>query len=1255
MNKVYKVVWSTSRNCYVVGSEFVKRHTKGKGSGIVKTSSAALLALALITGSIFFGAETAYAATGLVLNHSTTDTTPENTGTDKATAVGNNDIAIGSNASAESGMAIGTGTNADAGVAIGFNAKATSPTNGKMSALAIGAGTTATGKQALALGGSSVASADQSTAIGNDAYATQIGAIVIGGDDTKDPTSVGRTGNIKGSPFADDLLAASKYGYARADQTGTKAVPYFRQSVSTGIGALTVGVHGQALSNGSTAIGVLATAGDGNVLVLSGDDAAATLDANKTNNTEATAIGAMSHAQNEYSTAIGRRAQALAVSATAIGNTAIASGANAIAIGSEAKVQDAEITNMDGDVISTSAAVNSIAVGTSSVAQGNSSVAIGSESLAKVDGAIAIGNQAAKDIIVTSQFGTTKYVAIGANAGQGALISNSALFIGKQSGQYSEGNDNTYIGSANAGYKATGSYNTAIGYDALKNAQNAHNNVAVGSNAGAEMSVGTNNTILGNHSGGHNQYSSYNVMVGDNVNDSMVSVSRATALGSRTVTTVSGSVALGAYSVADTKAGKMGYDAILNGDSENKNNPTWQSTFAGVSVGGKTKVYSDGNDSDDLGEPKEITVTRQINYVAAGSADTDAVNVAQLKQVRGLSSYFHVNTGDANQVAGDRRTNAGPVDSKGGATVKGAMAVGLNTIVTGEDAIAMGTSARASAVSAIAIGNGAQATGEQSISLGTGNIVSGAHSGAIGDPNTVSGTESYVLGNDNTVTTDKTFVLGNTVTTTAANSVFLGDSSAYVESGATTKGLDAYTGDTVAGKTISFAGGNAVSGVVSIGSSTGTRRIQNVAAGLISATSTDAVNGSQLYAVAASLANNISSSGTSDSAAVKTELIADGMNYAGDSGDTIHKDLGNTLKVTGGATGELTDNNIGVVSENGELKVKLAKEITGLTFLKVDRLDVGQNSTHITDTDVETDTLKVGNVTINKDTGINAGGQKITNVADGTENGDAVNYGQLRALQGNMGELGDRINKVGAGAAALAALHPLDFDPDDKWDVAAGYGNYKDAHAMAVGAFYRPNEDTMVSVGGSFGGGNNMVNAGVSVKLGQGNHVSTSKVAMAKEIVDLRNENKDLKERLDSMEQKMNTILGILDTNKKTDFPDVPENHWAYKYVSELAGNGILEGYPDGNFSGDRTMTRYEFAAMLYRALINGAPVNADMDRAMNEFEPELRQIRLDRIRVDRISGKDDDRNKVERVRVNNEDDLQNKVYRDVYGTQISR
>ena len=258
----------------------------------------------------------------------------------------------------------------------------------------------------------------------------------------------------------------------------------------------------------------------------------------------------------------------------------------------------------------------------------------------------------------------------------------------------------------------------------------------------------------------------------------------------------------------------------------------------------------------------------------------------------------------------------------------------------------------------------------------------------------------------------------------------------------------------------------------------------------------------------------------------------------------------------------------------------------------------------------------------------------------------------IRNINNKVDKLGTRVNKTGSGAAALAALHPLDFDPDDKWDVAAGYGNYKDAHAVAVGAFYRPNEDTMLSVGGSFGGGENMVNAGVSLKLGQGNHVSTSRVALAKEVKDLEAVVKAQSAEIKAMRGTMQSgVTGMKDVT----FPDIPQDHWAYSYVKSLADRGLLEGYPDGEFKGDRTMTRYEFAAIIYRALQNGAPIDNHMAKAIGEFEPEINRIKdLDRTRVDRISGKDNDRHKVERVRVNNKSNKEKGDYRDIYGSHIS-
>ncbi|WP_459540993.1 S-layer homology domain-containing protein, partial [Negativicoccus succinicivorans] len=230
-------------------------------------------------------------------------------------------------------------------------------------------------------------------------------------------------------------------------------------------------------------------------------------------------------------------------------------------------------------------------------------------------------------------------------------------------------------------------------------------------------------------------------------------------------------------------------------------------------------------------------------------------------------------------------------------------------------------------------------------------------------------------------------------------------------------------------------------------------------------------------------------------------------------------------------------------------------------------------------------------------------------------------------MGGRIGELGNRVDRVGAGAAALAALHPLDFDPDDKWDFAASYGNYSGANAVAIGAYYRPNEDTMFSVGGSFGGGENMVNAGVSVKLGQGNHVSTSRVAMAKDMLDMQ-------QRMAEMEAQMAKLQGFIGALTGADaqaamFPDVPENHWAYEYVNGLREQGIVEGYPDGTFGGDRSMTRYEIAAVLYRALSKGVSLDA---RAVKEFAPELARIRVDVVTKDK-----EGQPVIERVRVNEE------------------
>ena len=239
-------------------------------------------------------------------------------------------------------------------------------------------------------------------------------------------------------------------------------------------------------------------------------------------------------------------------------------------------------------------------------------------------------------------------------------------------------------------------------------------------------------------------------------------------------------------------------------------------------------------------------------------------------------------------------------------------------------------------------------------------------------------------------------------------------------------------------------------------------------------------------------------------------------------------------------------------------------------------------------------------------------------------------------LDHRVDNLGSRVDKVGAGAAALAALHPMDFDPDDKLTFAAGYGNYKGKNAAAVGAFYRPDEKVMLSVGGTFGNGENMVNAGISFSLDRTARVSNSRTAMAKEIVDLRANVANLTALVGQLTAGMG---GTIEMDRMKLFPDVPENHWAYEYIGRLAAAGIVEGYPDGMFNGNRMMSRYEFAAMLYRALEKGVKLDHKLVR---EFEPEM-----GRIHVARISGADGDIGKIERVRVYGGDN------RDHYGSKL--
>ncbi|RHL92219.1 hemagglutinin [Veillonella atypica] len=572
---------------------------------------------------------------------------------------------------------------------------------------------------------------------------------------------------------------------------------------------------------------------------------------------------------------------------------------------------------------------------------------------------------------------------------------------------------------------------------------------------------------------------------------------------------------------AANRSAAVGVQNKIAGGAEN-------ATAFGV---GNTVSIADHSFRDRTSDNEPDSATRQAgsygaNSVAVGNSNTvsgDAAIAIGSKSQATLSNATAIgNTATANRVgtiAIGTRAQAGDFVANPNVATDAQLAGKLSARQDGADrAVAVGYESRAVGYKSNAIGSGAWALDNHSTAIGSSAQATANHAQAFGAGAQATGVRSNVFGSDAVASEKNTLALGDSARATHENSVAIGAGS--ITSAA--QGFGSYTLPSNSAQVVTFAGANPT-GSVSVGVAGQERQIHNVAAGRLSATSTDAVNGSQLYSVA----------------------------------NELQRQIDNTVP------GQINNN--------------------------------------------------------------------ITN------------------LNNRVGDVEQRVNKVGAGSAALAALHPLDFNPDDKWTVAAGYGHYHNANSAALGAFYRPNEDTMFSIGSTVGNGNPQLNAGVSIRLGKRAPESRSRVAMGREIAELN-------ARLQDIENKYNNLLQVLnphaiDPSKTAEFPDVPRNHWAYQYISQLAGNGILVGYPDGTFKGDATMTRYEFATMLYRALQNGAPIDDNMRRAMNEFQPELQNIRLNHYRVDRISGGDNDRHKTERVRVNNEP----KNQRDVYGSRISQ
>ena len=748
---------------------------------------------------------------------------------------------------------------------------------------------------------------------------------------------------------------------------------------------------------------------------------------------------------------------------------------------------------------------------------------------------------------------------------------------------------------------------------------------------------------------------------------------------------------------------------VVNGNSR----VTLGTGIAGITNGQESVIMMNG--STTINGVVGIDNTGKISGVANGEADKDAVNYGQLKDVKAEAGK-HTTLSDGKNTTVAPTVKDGQTDYKvnvagdltditsvanGGAKLALDGATGTAGIINGKGASIFMMNDSTVINNVVGIDKNGKITG---VAAGTADTdaVNGSQLHAVA---TEAGKHSKVVNGSNInveefdndgqkiykVNLNKDIMLGDltgkyvnisgTNGTIETTGYIATQDRVYADKGAKLADID------VTGNKIS----NGASSIVLDGSNVKVNdkvtidqngKISGVAAGEVSKTSTDAINGSQLNQTNENVAQNKAdiaanradidknkadiaanradidknkadiaqnkadiATNKTDIATNKADIATNKANIAQNAAD-IKKVEALAKKHTTVAAGDnITVSDVGSNAEGGkEYKVALNKDIT------VDSVKAGD--TTISDKGLE---IKDG-PSVTKD-GINAANKNITNVADGKvekDSKDAINGGQLHQAKADINnridgvenqvvsntnrinQLGSRVNKVGAGAAALAALHPMDFDPDDKLTFSAGYGNYGGENAAAIGAYYRPDEKVMFSVGGTVGNGENMVNAGVSFSLDRTNHVSNSRTAMAREILDLRAEVTELK----AMVAKGG--LGSIAEDKMKIFPDVAENHWAYEYVGKLAAAGIIEGYPDGKFSGDRMMSRYEFAAMLYRAMQKGAQLDS---KIINEFAPEM-----GRIRVDRISGEDGDRDKIERVRVNAV-----KGERDHYGNKIAK
>lgn len=895
---------------------------------------------------------------------------------------------------------------------------------------------------------------------------------------------------------------------------------------------------------------------------------------------------------------------------------------------------------------------NGVAYGTGSNAPKVENVAIGNN--AKI-GYSSGASAATGDIVVGKDANINNYASQGGSIaiGKNAKIENMA---GGVEASFALG-QTTYSGNLFSSARMPADPTKVVG------------SVAIGDNTFAR----TGSTMIGSHN--------YKGDLGDTTVDTATTRTYAlnayaTTVGANSFTNGAFATNTGTYNIISSgytggrfsnPAKNLG--ATINGSLNSIESKTANSTYSGVanSIVGTANRTFNSNGSLIMGAGNEIT--NSVTYLS-GTPD-DGGNSAKELAEKLRTAVRDANGGGATMALGG--------GNKADYTLRTSM-IGINNTVTGTNG--------AKSVDNFVVGVGNTASNVQHLTaIGSKNTVSDAKNTVIvGDNRKVTGANnSVIIGSsdaETTTTVNDAVAIGHNTEVSAEGGVALGSKSkATVAAGAA-----GYDISTKAASTDTSSTWKATASAVSVGDVANdvTRQITSVAAGT---NDTDAVNVAQLKKVETKI-STVEADAKKHTTVVAGDntTVTSGTNANGGAEYkvAVNKDL---VEMSSANFGKATDD-VRARIDKDSARFFNGSENIGVTpkGIQIENTDTLEQANFTKYGMYASEGSKTVYYTTN---GISAGDQIINNVKAGVADTDAVNVSQLKRVQdqiaastqvttvtagdhikvtptvngnthdykvsladdiadqitnnttnitkntndiknikGDLSKMDKRVNKSVAGAAALAALHPLDFDPDAKWDFAAGYGHYRSGDAAAIGAFYRPNEDVQLSVGSTVGSDETVFNAGLSVKVGAHSNVSRSRVAIGKEVLALK---KTVAEQ-NAQIQKLTTLLnGVAGTKMKADhttlFPDIPTNHWAYEAVSDLSRRGLVEGYPDGTFGGDRMLTRYEFAQIVYRAIQDGVTVN---DRLVTEFSPEMALFRVDTV-AKNAKGEPT----IERVRVN--------------------